>query len=115
MNSGCFKRGGDPRRGHGPKKGAANAGRPRQPPRRYQNADGYVRVGTRYEHRIVMEGILGRPLRREERVHHFNGDRADNRPENLDLCSSHSEHLKKHHAAGSVHRCGPHKGRARGR
>jgi len=35
------------------------------------------------EHRIIAEGVLGRSLKRNETVHHFNGDRADNRNENL--------------------------------
>lgn len=41
-----------------------------------------------YEHRMVMEKFLKRSLFYHENVHHINGDRLDNRLENLELWSS---------------------------
>jgi hypothetical protein len=38
-----------------------------------------------FEHIIVMEEVLGRHLRPEESIHHRNGVRDDNRPQNLEL------------------------------
>lgn len=51
---------------------------------------GYVKVKRddgryHYQHRLVMEALLGRPLLPTEQVHHKNGDRMDPRPANLEL------------------------------
>jgi len=54
--------------------------------RRYVHSNGYVIVaGGLLEHRVVMEQILGRPLVKGENVHHINGVKHDNRPENLEV------------------------------
>lgn len=45
------------------------------------------------EHRIVMARMIGRPLTREEVVHHRNDVRDDNRPENLELFARNGDHL----------------------
>lgn len=74
---------------------------------------GYLRIkidgAWRAHHRHVMEQVIGRPLEEHERVHHRNGDRADNRPENLELWKVKSKdppgvRASDYHCAGC--RCG---------
>jgi len=54
--------------------------------------DGYVRV-----HRLAMEKKLGRRLTREEVVHHIDGDKRNNREDNLALFPNQGEHMETHH------------------
>lgn len=76
------------------------------------DADGYVNVhmpdhphakknGTILEHRVVFEKKIGRYLKPSEVVHHKNGVKHDNRPDNLELFSSNADHLR-HELTGRV-------------
>lgn len=78
---------------------------------RKQHHSGYVallvgkdhpmaKAGTGYalEHRLVMSEAIGRTLRSDEQVHHINGDRSDNRLENLQL-------MQRFHGTGGAYRC----------
>lgn len=62
---------------------------------RYHIYDGYIYVSTvneRYAlHRRIMEESIGRKLTEDEVVHHKNGNRMDNRIENLEL-TTRAEH-----------------------
>lgn len=80
------------RRRHQPRKP-----RPEIPPERIIDEDryftpkGYVRVRSagKDEHIVVMERLIGRPLKKgEETVHHRNGIKHDNAESNLELWTS---------------------------
>lgn len=65
--------------------------------------DGYVRVKVvpgagqwRKLHHVVAEEVIGRPLVAGEVVHHINGDRLDNDPDNLHVCADQAEHGRVH-------------------
>lgn len=95
-----------------------NRGRPRRYVRyhqkpgrhidRYTTRFGYVMIyvgaghpcesskGWAYEHRVIASRKIGRTLRKEERIHHIDGNKANNDPDNLEVYPSHAHHQVEH-------------------
>lgn len=61
------------------------------------HSNGYIKWAGRYVHRIVAEAWYGRRIRSDEHVHHIDGDRTNNHPDNLRIMPAREHH--KHHFA----------------
>ncbi len=61
------------------------------------NGQTYEKTHGRHTHRQVAEQILGRSLKPGEVVHHKDGNRRNNAPENLEVFSSQAEHMRLGH------------------
>lgn len=58
--------------------------------------DCYEKTHGRHTHRIIAEQVLGRPLKSGEVVHHIDGNKRNNNPENLMVFASQALHKKWH-------------------
>lgn len=98
----AMRRNGIPRRTRGAREGSLNrfwnGGR-------RMDADGYILIyspthpfrnlqNAVREHRLVMEQKLGRYLSPDEVVHHLDGNRQNNHPDNLQVYERNAEHLR---------------------
>lgn len=76
------------------------------------HGDGYRTVKPGFmqphklQHRVVAEQKIGRPLLDTEIIHHKDGDRGNNDPDNLVVCKDNSEHQLIHLQQRALAECG---------
>lgn len=82
---------------------------------RAPNGAGYLQTGYRmfgrgptlvFEHRMIAERAIGKPLPDNAEIHHINGIPDDNRNSNLVICPSHEYHMMIHARTRALDACG---------
>lgn len=64
-----------------------------KPDHPHASKKGKGRAGYVREHRLVLEGVLGRYLLPAEVVHHIDGNKENNTPSNLEIFKNNGHHL----------------------
>lgn len=74
------------------------------------NSHGYLIIGSEKNkkgmHVLVAEKAIWKPLPKGAEVHHVNGIKSDNRPENLVVCPSRAYHKLLHTRQTALEACG---------
>lgn len=103
LHKGNFKKGEHPSKNTEFKKGMIRELAPSWKGGKINNGSGYIKtyksnksIKKTYEHRLIMEAYIGRPLSSKEIVHHIDGNRSNNDISNLMLFKNHSEHRIHH-------------------
>lgn len=77
--------------------------------------EGFIHLGYRgfqingkkiFEHVMVAENVLGKKLPKNSVVHHVNGNKLDNRNENLVICQDRAYHNLIHARENALNACG---------